>query len=95
MILLGPNPKLRTLQGVISRHPSLLVELPSSQPARLDVFDLQGRRVRTLADRRLPRGATVLEWDGRDAAGAAVPRGLYFARLTTPLATRTARILVR
>ncbi len=91
-----PQPVLRNLrQGVFGIQPSLLVDLPSSQPARLDVFDLQGRRVRTLADRRLPKGATVLAWDGRDQAGGRLPRGLYFARLVTPRFTLTTRILLR
>ena len=36
---------------------------------RLDLIDLQGRRVRTLADGVLPKGATILTWDGRTADG--------------------------
>ena len=85
------NPSFSMFGGQVE----LLVDMPSSQPARLDVFDLQGRRLRTLADRTLPKGANVLLWDRRDANGRAVARGIYFARLTTPQATRTTRVLVR
>ena len=77
-------------------RPSLLVEMPEAAAARLDLFDLGGRRVRTLADRVLDVGAHVIEWDGRDRDGRSVPRGLYFARLISagrsPLTTR---VLVR
>jgi flagellar hook assembly protein FlgD len=60
----------------------------------VDLFDLSGRRVRNLADRVLPAGATVLPWDGRDDAGKAMPRGVYFARLTGSGLSATARILL-
>jgi len=90
------NPKLRTLKfGVFGGMPSVLVELPQPEAARLDVYDLQGRRVRNLADRELPAGATVHAWDGRDESGRRMGAGVYFARLTTPQGRFTARILLR
>ena len=90
------NPKLRSLRlGMFGSLPSIVVDLPDEQPARLDIFDLQGRRLRTLADRRLPAGASVLAWDGRDEAGRRLGRGLYFARLVTPGSVSTTRILLR
>jgi hypothetical protein len=76
-----------------SDDPTLLVGLPRPMQARLEVFDLQGRRVRTLADGLLPRGVTRVTWDGRDAGGFRVRRGVYFARLRTARVARTARIL--
>jgi hypothetical protein len=73
---------------------ALLVDLPAPTPVRVELFDLSGRRVRTLADHALPAGATVLTWDGREAGGAAVRPGVYFARLATPGWQRTVRVLV-
>ena len=91
----GPGIKLRTLRGSpLGGAPALLADLPEETAARLDIFDLQGRRIRTLVERELPRGATVVTWDGRDAVGRVVPRGVYFARLTTPRAVRAARVLL-
>jgi hypothetical protein len=72
---------------------AMLVDLERPVPARLDIFDAQGRRVRSLADRVLPKGATVLLWDGRNADGAATRTGIYFARLTTPEGCRTVRLI--
>ncbi|MEO5617633.1 MAG: family 43 glycosylhydrolase [Candidatus Eisenbacteria bacterium] len=90
------GPKLRSLRlGMLGGLPSVVVDLSDEQPARLEVFDLLGRRVRTLADRRLPAGASVLVWDGRDDAGRRLGRGIYFARLNTPGAARTTRIMLR
>jgi hypothetical protein len=56
-------------------------ELPRSGELRLEVFDLRGRRVRTLA--RGPRSAGYHEvvWDGTDARGAPVASGVYLYEL--------------
>ncbi|MFI5371879.1 MAG: hypothetical protein ACHQ52_09995, partial [Candidatus Eisenbacteria bacterium] len=87
-VLARIGPQLRTLDHTpLSNAPALLVELPSAMPARVEVFDLQGRRLATLADQELPAGATVLPWDG------AAARGIYFARLVTPRVTRWSRIV--
>jgi hypothetical protein len=74
---------------------ALLIDLPEATAARLELFDLAGRRVRSLADRTLPAGATVIPWDERDGDGAHARPGVYFARLTTPQARHTVRVLVR
>jgi len=49
----------------------------------LRVFDLSGRLVRTLLDRRLPAGAHVESWDGTDDGGDPVSGGTYVYRLRT------------
>jgi hypothetical protein len=52
--------------------------------ARLEVFDVRGRRVRRLVTSALAPGAHALEWDGRDQRGQVVVPGVYFYRLHTP-----------
>lgn len=50
-------------------------------PARLGVYDAQGRMVRRLFDGK-PAGRTLqLAWDGRQEDGVQVASGIYFARL--------------
>jgi hypothetical protein len=71
---------------------SLRLDLPQATPARVDIFDVMGRRTLRLLERRLPAGETVVSWDGRDAAGTAVGCGMYFARLATPAGVRVARV---
>jgi flagellar hook assembly protein FlgD len=48
--------------------------------AKLQVFDLSGRLVRTLLDGRLD-GPRDIHWNGRDAHGSSVASGIYFVRL--------------
>lgn len=45
------------------------------------VYDLLGRKVRTLADRRQSAGQYSVAWDGRDDAGKPVAGGVYFFQL--------------
>jgi hypothetical protein len=68
--------------------------LPAPARARLEVFDVAGRRVATpVADELLPAGAHVVAWDGRDASGRRVASGVYFLRLTAGPETRTGKVL--
>ncbi|NNF08422.1 MAG: T9SS type A sorting domain-containing protein [Candidatus Eisenbacteria bacterium] len=51
---------------------------------RLQIFDLQGRPIRTLVDRQMPEGDHVAGWDGVDDMGRAASPGVYFYRAETP-----------
>jgi subtilisin family serine protease len=55
--------------------------LPAEGWARLDLYDVAGRRVRTLAEGALSAGPHIVQWDGRDEHGGTLPSGVYFARL--------------
>jgi YVTN family beta-propeller protein len=46
----------------------------------VEVYDVQGRKVRTLMDGPMTRGTHVVGWDSRDESGAPVAAGVYFAR---------------
>jgi flagellar hook assembly protein FlgD len=62
----------------------------------LQVFDVAGRLVRTLTERRLETGTHTVAWNALDRAGRPVPAGVYYYRLNTPEETRTRKLtLVR
>lgn len=69
-------------------------DLAQAGRARLEVFDLGGRRVAQLADRTFDAGSYRLRWDGRDERGGGAEPGLYFVRLTAPGVRSAARIAV-
>ena len=58
--------------------------LPHESTVDLRILDLLGRTRRVLSSGRQAAGSYSLSWDGRDAAGARLAPGVYFARLTTP-----------
>ena len=55
--------------------------LPVASRVRLEVFDLLGRRVRTLADGTFEPGEHSVVWDRRNARGAPAAPGMYFYRI--------------
>jgi hypothetical protein len=56
--------------------------LASSLPATLEICDLSGRRVRVLNDKATAGGDHRAVWNGNDARGRKVPKGVYYAVLT-------------
>jgi hypothetical protein len=67
-----PNP----LQG------SAVIELdvPTSGPVQLDIYDIQGRKVAALIDAYKEAGRHNATWNGDDLNGAPVASGVYFCR---------------
>jgi subtilase family serine protease len=56
--------------------------LAQAAPVTLDIHDVAGRRVRSLAEGTpYAAGAHALEWDARDDDGRGVRAGVYFCRL--------------
>lgn len=56
-------------------------DLPRAARVRLEMFDLQGRRVATLVDGAYPVGFHARDWDGRGDGGMRVAPGIYLYRL--------------
>lgn len=56
--------------------------IPTRARVNLCVYDLTGRRVRTLINDVLPPGRARAVWNGRDERGHACAAGMYFARLS-------------
>jgi hypothetical protein len=70
---------------VVSRQPlpgggSFAISVPRETTLRLDLFDVSGRRLATLADGMYPAGVHTVSWDGRTERGRAAA-GVYFLRL--------------
>ncbi len=65
-------------------NPSTRIEflLPRPGHVRIEVFDVNGRLIRVLADGHLASGGHSVDWDGRDRTGTMVSSGVYFYRLT-------------
>lgn len=56
------------------------LDLPAAADARVVLYDVSGRRIRTLVAGELPAGSHAVAWDGRDDGGRTVGAGVYLAR---------------
>lgn len=62
---------------------STRVDLVLRREERLsvDIYDVRGRRVKTLASGQMDEGRHELAWDGRDSLGRRAAPGIYFIRV--------------
>ena len=86
------GPELRLVQAAPGRsRMEFAITLPAAMPARLELYDVAGRSVRTLIAGALPAGSTAVSWDGRDGRGARIGSGMYFVRLSCRAGDRVVR----
>ncbi|MCB1185100.1 hypothetical protein KDM41_16870, partial [bacterium] len=53
-------------------------EMPRAGRLVLEVYDVRGRRVRTLVDGEVAAGPGAIMWDGADTEGRPLASGVYF-----------------
>ena len=70
-----PNP--------FSTQATIQFYLPQAGPATLEVFNLQGQRVKVLISENLDTGHQVHRWDGAADNGERLETGIYLVRLQT------------
>lgn len=75
---------------------TLAFDLANASHARLEIFDVRGRRITRLHDGELAAGRHEFPWQGRDSRGRAVAAGVYLVRFQGDQVTQHHRMtLVR
>jgi hypothetical protein len=75
-------------------HTTLSYELPTRETVSLQVFDLSGRVVRTLASGTQAAGSYQLEWDGLDDSARPMPAGVYLTRLRAGTQVASGKVIL-
>lgn len=95
MPAIGTVAALRVPRPNPSRGRSVITYvLPSEAPATVRIYDILGRRVRTLVDGRRQALEQACVWDGTDDGQRRVAAGLYLVELTTPEFSETTRLVM-
>jgi hypothetical protein len=64
---------------------TIRLTLPRAVRINLSVYDIAGRKVRSLESGTVQAGTREFRWDGRNDAGLPVASGIYFVRLESEL----------
>ncbi len=82
----SPNPFNPTVQ--------IYYSLVSAGPLQLTVFDVRGRKIRTLWDGETPTTEGTVSWNGKDDSGRSLPSGVYLVQARVPDASPTLQRVV-
>ena len=99
-VAIGKDPALAgTLMMQVYPNPlrsSSVISFSLNRPshARLEIFDMNGRLVRTLLDGRTAQGTSSISWNGLRDNGMEAANGIYLIRLTTEGKTITKQLVV-
>jgi hypothetical protein len=69
-------------------------DLGTSGRARVHVFDVAGRLVRSLVDTDMESGHHVVHWDGRNTSGVPVSAGVYVCRLDAADVSQSQKLVI-
>jgi hypothetical protein len=82
----APNPFLTATR--------IAFDLPEAGPVDLAIYDVQGRKVRTLVDRELAASRHEYTWDGLDDTGRRVSPGTYLYRASSLSADQSGKVVL-
>lgn len=81
-----PNP--------VSSSSAIELVVPVAGDVRVDIYDVRGARVATLAEGGRDAGVVRLEWDGRSDAGGRVASGIYLLRAVSGAGSSVRKLIV-
>jgi hypothetical protein len=82
----SPNP--------FSSSTTIRLFLPRPAPVSLEIYDVAGRRVRTLISGSLGPGRHTFSWDGLNSSGNEVSQGIYFLKMISGEHHRTGKVVI-
>ncbi len=95
----GPRPKVtlhlaQNYPNPFAARTSIEFRAEQAGHATLSVFDVVGRKVRTLVDGQVGEGLHIVNWNGRDDMGREVTPGVYFYTVTVGNERATRRMVL-
>ena len=73
---------------------TIAFDLAVSGRVRIDIYSIDGRRIRTLVDGTYTAGSHSEVWNGRDRSGRSVASGTYLYTMEGPRIKQTRRMLL-
>jgi hypothetical protein len=73
---------------------TIAYNLPEDSQVKVEVFNIKGQLIKTLANEFAPAGDNFVVWNGKDNYNRDVASGLYFYKLSTDRATEVKKMLL-
>jgi len=73
---------------------SFKYEIPTASPVKIEVYNVLGRKVKTLVNEKKEAGFYTVYWDGIDDQGESVVSGIYFYYMITNKGKITRKMIV-
>jgi hypothetical protein len=84
-VALGGTPAEFSIEAItpnpLKGNTTIKYALPSEGRVKVEIFDIQGRKVATVLDEHMSAGYHGVMWDGRDGSGENSVQGVYFCRV--------------
>ncbi len=75
-------------------HTVIKFALPEKENVKLDIYDINGRRIARLVNGKLNAGWHTVSWNGKDTRGRKVKSGVYFYRLNAGKYRKTVKMML-
>lgn len=73
---------------------TITYQLPATSDVELIIYNLLGKKIRTLVLERQPAGGYHIQWNGKNEAGWQVPSGVYMYRLKAGSVIHTHKMIL-
>jgi len=90
----GENLSIRSYPNPFNPETNIEYNLKSSVQVSIIIYDIQGKRVKSLADDYRQAGTHTIKWNGLNESGSQVPSGVYFIRIAAGNETLNHRIVM-
>ncbi|HNX38862.1 MAG TPA: FlgD immunoglobulin-like domain containing protein, partial [Candidatus Cloacimonadota bacterium] len=73
---------------------SIALDLREGAFSSVEVYNMRGQLIRTIASRAFSKGKNTMQWDGRDNSGASCSTGIYLIKASSGKETLSRKILI-
>jgi hypothetical protein len=89
---ISPSTQLKIYPNPVTSFTNISFSLPQCQKVSIQIFDMIGRLVKTLADAQMTAGTHQLVWNSTDEKGRHVNSGVYLLKLSSGNYTETKKL---
>ncbi len=88
------NISINNYPNPFSVYNSFVFNTKREEHIKIDVYNIKGQFINTIADRPFSQGEQSVVWDGKDLNGNKCSSGVYFYKVITPEKTLTSKVIL-